>query len=299
MYPEYELRVNYILEAFMEYFEEALLRYDTNEENNGLEDYIDMILKIFDERIVKAHKTSYVQYFLLYICSKENMKEFRQKFISLLIIQSFNYKLASNVRLVYFNYFVSFVASFRSLEAEIVIAAMKMSIEKALEIKPKLNPINFARLTQGFLYIACYKWEKLKEDQEFNIGQFIQQIIIANTQSLLYVEGSILEETTLLLQNESDMEYDKAINCLQKSLEEQKEKKIIPAPAYYLFGGIKLLPVIHARLKDTICFFTYRQQVSGERKTSSVNTANSGNADGSENKRRNDTSEYMEMEQST
>jgi hypothetical protein len=257
------------MQAFIDYFDQR--------KDNTNNDFTDMLLKVFEERIIKTHKANYIQYLLLYYCSLDGASIFIQKFFSLLLIQSFSKNLAGDCRSICFSYLISFLASFRGLDEDLLREALKMALEKAILLKPNINPLSYAKLSQGFLYVLCYRYDIIKLDLEL-LHDFIEETIINNVQSLPYIETSILKEVSLLLEcDDNGVHYKQEISLLQKVMKSQKEaksEKIVSS--HFLFDNYNLLPIVCEKIMPNIIFYTYRQE-KRERKTSSVNTTNSCN----------------------
>ena len=217
-----------------------------------MEEFVNFYLKLFEEKILTSHKTNYVQYLILYIFSIPNMNLFREKFLSLLILRSFNEDLTLNIRLRFLNYLSSFIASAKLFDTKILIATMTMISDKLTSADTKFR----THIIQSLLYIICYKWNII---ESFIVSNKILFTIIKD-RSLTYVEESILLEATLLFQKLDAMKYSEDIFALNKALAEQK--KVHPIKAYFLFSNNSgYLPIIEMKMSDAFNRYTYRQGI--------------------------------------
>lgn len=260
LYPEPEIRAKLLLELFILHFEAA------THESEGR---VDRLLKVFEERIIPAPRTSYTQYILLHLFSREDMQVFREKFVSLLFLQAFNTRLSLEIRLRYLNYFASFLASARCVEAAMVVASVRMVLRKLTDSAKKLRK----NIIQSLLYIACYRWKELDEEPSL-AGELVETVVKDEEQSLLFIDGSILAEFALLLRHVDCVEYAHQIAVLERFLGEQREKRVTAVSVYFLFGAAGTIPAVSQKLRDCACFVTHRQAEVNARKGS--NATNSG-----------------------
>eukprot|EP00826_Nyctotherus_ovalis_P041303 TRINITY_DN4138_c0_g1_i1.p2 TRINITY_DN4138_c0_g1~~TRINITY_DN4138_c0_g1_i1.p2 ORF type:complete len:275 (-),score=69.18 TRINITY_DN4138_c0_g1_i1:165-989(-) len=262
------MKANAVLNVLLEYVERRMEVLNSEE---ACEEYSDFILKLFEEKIVMAHKTNCIQYFLLYLFSQDKMEAFREKFLSLLFLKAFDDSAAIGLRLRCLNYLGSFLASTKSLSTEILLSALQM-IEKKVEVKNlKLR----SHVIQSLLYIINYKWPSI--EVTINTSGILKKI--TNNTSLLYVEESILLETALLLQKLDVMKYAEEILTLEKAIAEQRKGKMHPAKAHFLFGGSVMLSVVEQKMKGEMEVYTYRQSVVMKEKSGSIDTTNSASVE--------------------
>lgn len=263
------MKANVLLDLFITYLQSSIAKLREKPGDRGeMEEYIDQLLKVFEEKVIPAHKTNYVQYVLLYLFSRGDMQIFREKFVSLLFLQAFDEKLFVGTRLRYLNYFASFLASAQRAEGGMLAAAMRMVLEKLPGSATKLR----THIVQSLLYIVCYRWKETKELPGL-AQELVSTVIRGDEKSLIFVESSILSECALLLQYLDHIEYAPQIAVLDKVLAEQKSRHVRPVSAYFLFGAAGISPVVDERLKENVCLRTYRQAEGHYRKNS--NTTNS------------------------
>lgn len=285
LYPEAEQKINFLLGLFFDYLDSSMSRlkekgqekegHKGSDYANDSEEYFDVLLKVLEEKIIIAHKTNYIQYIWLYLYSKPDLSLFRQKIISLLIIQTFNSKLLINSRMGYMNFFASFIAASTVTESDLVIGALQIGLSKFEEKKSKMNPKLVSHFIQCILYIMCFKWDVIKTNNELAIS-LLQNLITKNQTMLTYVEPSILTECTLMLQCDDGLNNATEVEILDQCMLKQKEMKIRPSNPHLLFEGMNVLPIIAEKIPGGINSFTYRQNQGVKRKASSFNTAHSG-----------------------
>ncbi len=267
------MKANLLLGLFINYAGDSISHIREKAGEPGeIDEYIDQLLKVFEEKIIPAHKTNYVQYVFLYLFSRGDMQIFREKFVSLLFLQAFNDKLFVGIRLRYLNYFASFLASAQKAEGQMVAAALRMVLQKLPGSATKLR----THIVQSLLYVACYRWREVKDELGL-AKELVSTLIRDEEKSLLFVESSILSECLLLLRHLDHVEYAGEIAVLEKVCAEQKEKRVRPVSAYFLFGAAGTMPVVDEKLREDVCLMTYRQTEGHYRKNS--NTTNSGSVE--------------------
>lgn len=275
IHPEPEIKVGFLLEVIISSIDSSIKNATKQNEPFLLEEYVDLLLKIFEEKIIPAHKTNYVQYIYLYLFSIPELQIFREKFLSLLLLQSFNEKLAISLRLRFLNYLASFLATSRNHNLnEILIPTLKMILEKINVTDLKFR----THIIQTLLYTLCYKWGTVENTSI--IKEIFNKILENSVGQLPYIDQTILLEISLLLQKIDNTKYANEISVFDNALLEQKNKHLHPVNAYFLFAGTMFNPVIiDKKLKDATTQFTYRQTLGIREKNNSFNTTNSGSVD--------------------
>ena len=95
---EKETKMSLLFDLILEYVIDRVNKItnitDENEQNSNFDEFIESLMKIFEQKIFPVHKLNLMQYLPLYIISlSSNYDKFRiftEKFVSFLIFKSFN-----------------------------------------------------------------------------------------------------------------------------------------------------------------------------------------------------------------
>lgn len=246
VYDETENKVSAVLGLLFEYFDKRL-EASMNCESE-LEEFADMVLKIFEEEILPSHKTNYIQYMLLYLLAAPVFNIFREKFISLLLIQSADQRVFHEKRVVLLSYFASTIGLSTFLTPQFIAEALRIYIADHANDSKTLYP----HFVQSLAYVLCYKVDLLRECAE-----------VYELMTSLLLDGEVLRVVEPNLRE-----------CLLNTVgsegacEEEGKKKETTAAMYWFFGGVNYLPIIHQKLKDKLLHLPIVQKRKVEPKTS-------------------------------
>jgi len=242
IYNETEKKINVILNLLFNYFDNRVIGLV----NNDIEEFANMLLKIFEERILPLYKTNYIQYAILYLLSIAEFGIFREKFISLLIIQSANRKLYKERRIVLLSYFASIIALNNFLDLTFTLEALRLFITE--HSKDNIYPY----FVQSLAYILCYKVDLLKNHTEI----FDSIMKVVNDKEVLQLfEPNLVE-------------------CLSSTVKEisaqSGKKEKTPIAIYWFFGGVNYLPVLYQKLEGKMLHLTFIQEEQAKEKTTTL-----------------------------
>jgi hypothetical protein len=232
IYTETENKINAILTLLFDYFDNRV----KNLQNNDIEEFADTLLNIFEETILPSHKTNYIQYVILYLLSINGFAIFREKFISLLIIQSANNKLYKEQRVVLLSYFASIIALNNFLDLTFTLEALQLFIAKHSEDNV------YPYFVQSLAYILYHKIDLLKNHTE--IFDSLMKIM-KDREVLRLLEPNLIE----------------GLHKTVKEISIESSKKgTTPIVMYWLFGGNNYLPVLYQKLEGKLIHLTSAQK---------------------------------------
>ena len=265
IYSETEKKIDVILGLFIDYVDQRLVQFkginDLERSKIATEDFIDMILKVFEEKILPSHKTNYVQYILLYMASIPDLEIFRQKFVSLLLINSSNKSLFIDKRIVLLNYFASFIGICEFIESELVIEAIKILLAEYnnKQCSQKVVPA----ITQCLAYMICYKFGIIRSEGELMNDLFSH---FFNPDLLSKVDPNVLNELSETIKGESaGGKKMAAIAAIEAALSKQVREGIVATNSYWYFAGINYLPSIKQRVEMKLSHLTLHQKLEKQR----------------------------------
>eukprot|EP01022_Parablepharisma_sp_SALTPOND_P013976 TRINITY_DN1878_c0_g1_i2.p1 TRINITY_DN1878_c0_g1~~TRINITY_DN1878_c0_g1_i2.p1 ORF type:complete len:654 (+),score=32.79 TRINITY_DN1878_c0_g1_i2:546-2507(+) len=251
VYHETEKKINIILELIIEYLDQRVAKA-VQLGKSEIEEFTDMLLKIFEDKIMASYKSNYIQYILLYLASIPELEIFRQKFVSLLLIQSSNPKEFREKRIVFLNYFASFIGISNFLEPELIIEAMRIFLAECYKASGKMLPY----MIQALVYILCYKYDALKTDIGI-INEITNFLFVKKPEMLCQLEPNMLSDLLNLIKLENLRWKKPGIAAIEAT----RSKQTAPfLPAYWFFAGVNYLPVIKQKLEGKLVHLTLAQR---------------------------------------
>lgn len=89
-----EAKMGILFDLLLEYIADRVRFIETKADKKQAEEFVEMMLKIFENKIFPIHKLSFMQYLPIFIISlsqiSEHCKIFGEKFLSFLIFKAFN-----------------------------------------------------------------------------------------------------------------------------------------------------------------------------------------------------------------
>ncbi|CDW86819.1 UNKNOWN [Stylonychia lemnae] len=144
-----ETKMGILFDLVLEYVSERVKCImeitDEKEQSNNFDEFIESLMKIFEQKIFTVHKLNFMQYFPLYIISLSSQHEkfriFTEKFLSFLLFKSFNLitKEHLNLRQQSWNYLSSLLARQNGIIKESVFIKCLHYITKYFESNCKIK----------------------------------------------------------------------------------------------------------------------------------------------------------------
>jgi len=229
IYNDTECKINAILSLLFDYFDNRLV---DNE-------FADMMLRIFEERILPTHKTNYIQYVIMYLLAIPSFGVFREKFVSLLVIQSMNQKVFIERRVTLLSYFASVIGTLTFLDSSFILQALRLYI---MEYENKEETID-AYFVESLIYISYYRINLLKEHKDI-LNSIIKIIFKKET-----LQTNLLQCLLNAIKAEEYTNKKAIIKEIEGGTKKVRRKEIT---MYWFFGGFNNLPIIKQRLKGIL-----------------------------------------------
>jgi hypothetical protein len=209
---------------------------------NKAKEFIENLIKIFEEKILTTFKSTYIQFIIIFAFSCKHLAVFREKFLSLLILKAFDRELDENIRIYCLNYIASLMGSAKKIiEDQLFFEGLEFILKFSKKFKSKSifpeetktaktqdSPLQeeskitkqtqetlisqknfgknklFSAILQTIAYIFCFQFGTIKRNTQIfkKIGSYLFK---THKSFLIFLHPSILKELILVL--EKDTEY--------------------------------------------------------------------------------------------